>query len=902
MWDPLMLLKLRALSGVLRWPDSGLTPKGLGNMAEAFSVKAVGVVCSNSVSYLNTVFSCYEEGKVVVPLRGLDFAKKLRGVELTEIVEPQAIAGWFERPHSLSSSRDLAQITYTSGTEGEPKGIALSHEALSDVIHRLQRLMQLEESIREYVGVPVPFSFGFGRFRACAAAGGRAYIPENGFNPLEIAEMLRAGDINAISAVPTLWRIVLRAPELIGELGRHVRWIEIGSQYMSRSEKEQMKELFPKACIVQHYGLTEASRTSLLHISRTEGPMLESVGKAFGDTEIRVSEKGRIQIRGPHVTMGRVTEDGLIPLVDSEGWFTTADMGSLEGDYLFFHGRADDAINCAGIKLFPEQIEERLCRRLGVKGGLAVARVPDELRGEAVLIALLPDFHPSRDEVRSAAIEIVADFGVNAPDAVVIQGVQKLPTTETGKVKRRLLTEQFASLQAENSRSVSDHGPQESEDLTPEQADLVNVWEGVLGIAPISIHTSFYDLGGDSLSALRLMIRLEKSQIPRSVARDILNGRTIAEITEKDNANDPTEAVARQSASMQHSRRASLAINAVRGLLVLLVIGVHWLPWFFQRLPSELAVFHDWLFPVYRMGTPGFAIVFGIGVGFFLFPQFVSGSPAIRKNMWFALRIIGLGILVLAIFRLSHFLLSQESPTAPWLSALLWSVLAYYFLAILSLPLWWRMLSRFEDKVVGSVVVSVCFLSVNQLIQEFLPNLHGYFGGPMHLLQCILEANYNYFFMTGVVFMGIATGIFLQKNIGNASSRCKLGWVGLSLFLAGILITFDSGIEDQWFTRYRKLWSVITYLGFVHLMLAGGLRLAASKYNRGRIMRAYGVLSTIGVLALPAFVGHEVVIPATNSLKSLGAPYALAIGIPTAAFLGAFSFLVIRVRSAYYSV
>lgn len=126
--------------------------------------------------------------------------------------------------------------------------------------------MEMTSEIKEYVGIPVNYSFGFGRCRAISLVDGKFYVPEK-FDPLEIVRMLEADEINAISAVPSLWRVLLSFSDLITqELAKKVYWIEIGSQYMAAEEKLKLAELFPNAKIVQHYGLTEASRTTFLKI------------------------------------------------------------------------------------------------------------------------------------------------------------------------------------------------------------------------------------------------------------------------------------------------------------------------------------------------------------------------------------------------------------------------------------------------------------------------------------------------------------------------------------------------------------------------------------------------------------------------------------------------------------
>jgi acyl-CoA synthetase (AMP-forming)/AMP-acid ligase II len=501
-----------------------------GKTKEIWPLEAVVLRTANSRSYLSSVFKAYRENRVVLTLPRTSEIKAVPGVKITDRQTYEDEPGWFDESYGLVRSVAPAQIALSSGTTGRPKPLLLSHLALSDVVERINSAMEVDSTISEYVGIPIMYSFGFGRCRAVAAAGGRSFLPAHGFDPIEIARMLKTGEVNAISAVPTLWRMILANPEVLGGAGKHVKWIEIGSQYMGSSEKHEMKRLFPHAKIVQHYGLTEASRTTLLDVSATEGPGLESVGKAMGKVEIAIGEGGAIRIRGPHVAEGLVTGAGLKSIKDADGWHTTADRGRIENGLLYYEGRSDELINCGGIKVDPTQFEQRLEEKLGFSGVVSVGGVKDALRGECVLVAIRHGAGIAQKAIETAATEICNDLGLAGGGALVFRQVDHFPKTATGKVRRKLLAElPDRTVQAAWSAVQLNSAPSATR-----ATELQILWAEVLGIPAVSLTESFYDHGGDSLSALTAIMHMEALGFDAKAIQGIFEGKTIAEITGMD--------------------------------------------------------------------------------------------------------------------------------------------------------------------------------------------------------------------------------------------------------------------------------------------------------------------------------------------------------------------------------
>ncbi len=450
---------------------------------------ALGVVAVSSPDYIRAMLEALAAGRVTVPLRSDDDAERKARGGVSEVVSPAPGGGWIDGPTALPDGETLAMISFTSGTTGTPKAVHLSQRALGDVVSRLNTVMAVDETIREYIGVPVYHSFGYGRARAVLTAGGRAYIPEGGFDLREIRDMLKAGEINAISAVPSLWRLFLQEQSLFGDELAGVKWVEIGSQYMSAAEKTALRAALPNARIVQHYGLTEASRSTFLRVDTAPETALESVGQATGDVEVRVDGDGRICIRGPHVAMAIDAGAGPEAL---EGWFTTSDLGRIEDGTLYYEGRADDVINCGGIKLVPDMIEAHL--RSAVPGAeeFAVARTPDAMRGDGILLALEPGAAPHRAALETALVGYAAKAGLAARGAIQVREVDALPRTAAGKVQRKALAEVPPEEQG---------APQ----------DFMALLETLLGAAARDPGATFDSTGGDSLAHMQVTLTLERA-------------------------------------------------------------------------------------------------------------------------------------------------------------------------------------------------------------------------------------------------------------------------------------------------------------------------------------------------------------------------------------------------------
>jgi hypothetical protein len=846
---------------------------------------------ANSLSFLKNAFQFYAERRTfAIDRPDLDL-DRVPGLVVAGDVVSAADHGWGRFDHVPSWSDDPAQIVFTSGTEGRPKPILLSHANLADVVARLNAVMEVDAGIREYIGVPVTYSFGLGRARAVSAAGGALYLPARGFDPHEIRDMLARDEINAVSAVPSLWRVLLAHPGVIGALGAKVRWIEIGSQYMARAEKEAMKALFPEARIVQHYGLTEASRTTFLDVSRTAGEALESVGAPTGAVEVAIGPDGAVRIRGPHVALGALDETGRRrPLVDAEGWLVTRDRGELRDGLLWYGGRLDDQINLGGVKFAAEALERDVAALIpSAPLDFAIAAIPDPVRGDGILLACGPEAAEIADLLEAALRATLRRRGADPGRSLQVLRVAALPRTDTGKVRRPALRERFLALDAAARPEPAPDGAGEA--LSPAELRVAAAWRRVLGAAGITRASSFHDLGGDSLGAVQIGLAMEAAGFAPAQIRATLEGRPLAEVAALDAAamSDVERrggAETAGAAALPARTAVQWSIGALRGFMVLLVIVVHWAPGVLERLGEGAAALNHTLSPLWRFGTPGFAMVFGMGIGHFLLPEFAANRAAVMRRLMTALALVFSGLVLLAAAYIARALLRGEAPSGLLVAHGFYNVLAYYCLALATAPLWLAGLARIKASPPVLLLLAGAIWAVGWGVAAVTPA--GQVDGLLEWPRLMLVANYGYFRMTAVVFAGIAVGLWL-RGAEPRRAAVQLTLVGAAILAA----TLGVALENRFALSamfggppLRSLLASIGYAGLATLLLGLVMTVFDAWARLGAAPRAGArALVVTGALALPLFAFHGLVIPVKDILVLTGVPEVLALALSMGAFL-----------------
>jgi long-chain acyl-CoA synthetase len=292
---------------------------------------------------------------------------------------------------NLASKSLIADIIFTSGTTGESKGVALSHQQILDATINIVEKVGNDENDRELLLMPLSHSFGLGRMRSTLYAG-TALVIGYPLNRMKgVFKAIEQHKITGFGIVPAAWEFILKmSRDLIVKYSSQIKYIELGSASFSVENKQIMCKWFPNTHLVMHYGLTEISRAIF---SRFHQDPHESLGLLGAGTEVRIlgldfnalenGVEGEIALRANWMLSEYLDNLDLTENSFADGFFRTGDLGVINGRHLYLRGRLKEIINVGGKKVNPHDVELRL-KCMEFISDCACVAYPDSLVGEVV--------------------------------------------------------------------------------------------------------------------------------------------------------------------------------------------------------------------------------------------------------------------------------------------------------------------------------------------------------------------------------------------------------------------------------------------------------------------------------------------------------------------------------------
>ncbi len=483
----------------------------------------VGVQTERNLDWLTAVLAVFKAGGVYLPIEphfpAERIAKMVARAGANVVLTQAVIEAAYREGHAASDlgiavgPDQLAYIYFTSGSTGEPKGAMC--EQLGFLNHLLAKIDDLQIGAGTVVAQTAPQCFDISLWQLISAllVGGRTLIVEQEtiLDAERFLERIVAGGVNVGQVVPSYLEVLVtnlaQRPRELGAL----RYVVATGEALKKEPVERWFAIQPGIKLVNAYGLTETSDDTNHEImDRPPDGERVPLGRPIHNVRIDVvdeqlspvalGEGGEIVFSGVCVGRGYIndperTRNAFLPDPHRPGGrvYRSGDYGRwLPDGKLQFLGRRDSQVKISGFRIEIGEIESALVRLPGVRDGAVVVHNQQLVAfyaGEAALDAAL----------------MAQQLGARLPAYMVPAAFHwrdSLPLTDNGKTDRKALA---AALQGAKQNGESPH--------TPTEERLAAAWAEVLGISKEQVgrRDDFFALGGTSLTALKLVIALDRA-------------------------------------------------------------------------------------------------------------------------------------------------------------------------------------------------------------------------------------------------------------------------------------------------------------------------------------------------------------------------------------------------------
>ena len=438
---------------------------------------------------------------------------------------------------------DLAYVIYTSGSTGVPKGVAITHRGAVNTILDINQRFHVGSTDRVLALSSLSFDLSVYDIFGTLAAGGTIIVPDadRAKDPAHWYELVVQKQVTIWNSVPALMQLLVDyTSERIQFLPQSLRLILLSGDWLPLTLPERIKSLLPATQIISLGGATEASIWSIIYPIQQVEPHWKSIpyGQPMLNQQFHVLNEqfepcpvwvsGQLYIGGIGLAScywknpEKTAASFMIHPVTGERLYKTGDLGRyLPDGNIEFLGREDFQVKVQGYRIELGEIEAAIEQHPKVRSAV-VAALGEQQHSKQLAACIVADRQSiSAEELRQFLQQKLPDYMIPLSWSFV----ESLPLTANGKIDRRSLAiSQSIELASEREATNTFIPPQ-----TPTEKLLAQIWAEVLKKSSIGIHSNFFDLGGDSLSAISMTYKAQQAGLNLN-QRQIFQLPTIAEL------------------------------------------------------------------------------------------------------------------------------------------------------------------------------------------------------------------------------------------------------------------------------------------------------------------------------------------------------------------------------------
>ena len=419
--------------------------------------------------------------------------------------------------------RRLAYILFTSGSTGLPKGVEVEHRNLVNLLLAVRDLLEFTESDRYLAISKVGFDVSAAELFLPLVCGGQVivYPTELVMQPRELAATLVREEITFFQTGPSVWSILLNEIRNFPRLRVAISTGEAIAPALAQrlaSTADAVWNLYgPTETTVWATGhkLEAASSEEMATRSVVSAP----IGRPFLNVTVQILDdqqrpvppetEGELWIGGEAVARGycnhpKLTDERFVVLGEkSERFYRTGDVVTRSRDgRLHYFGRNDDQIKVRGVRIEPMEVEAAILKHPQVASAAATWFETNNGARSIVAAVVGRPNHQLNSESLHRHLQDLLNPAV-IPSRFLFCDV--LPISPNGKIDRKAIRARAL----DQPKAAAEHSA--PEDLTPTEQELIRIWEKTLNVKPISRDHHFFTIGGDSLSAVTMLLEAESS-------------------------------------------------------------------------------------------------------------------------------------------------------------------------------------------------------------------------------------------------------------------------------------------------------------------------------------------------------------------------------------------------------
>ncbi|MGD2088933.1 MAG: amino acid adenylation domain-containing protein [Candidatus Aminicenantes bacterium] len=443
------------------------------------------------------------------------------------------------------SPANLAYVIYTSGTTGKPKGSLIKHSNVVRLMFNDRFQFDFSESDSWTLFHSVCFDFSVWEMYGALLYGGKLVIVPKMLSrdTQKFLQLLREKRVTILNQTPSAFYNLVNLEFQQPKRELCLRYIIFGGEALAPTRLEQWRAAYPQTQLINMYGITETT----VHVTCKEITSKEiksntsNIGQPIPTLSIYLTDKhlnlvpigvpGELLVGGEGVARGylnqpELTAEKFLTVHNrsyksymsyiSEEIYKSGDLARwLPNGELEYLGRIDQQVKIRGFRIELGEIENQLLRHDQIKEAVVIPKANES--GEKYLCAYFVSHQalpvPGLREYLSKKLP---DYMIPA----YFTPLEKIPLTANGKIDRKALPKPGIAITEENLEAPGNQIQQR----------LIEIWQQVLGIEKIGVNNNFFEIGGDSIKAIRISARLQKYGLKMEI-RDLFLNPTVKQLS-----------------------------------------------------------------------------------------------------------------------------------------------------------------------------------------------------------------------------------------------------------------------------------------------------------------------------------------------------------------------------------